>query len=121
MSDHRPRPLANAVALELERYTASAAMGDTGAAWWALERAHILSQPALALHLRVHCVMLAYAVRTLDPVEAIGQTARLLLAPLGDLTGRTPTGNTGRARVSAFARMPVPGDLRSVIDTADQR
>jgi len=120
MFDHRPTPLANAVALELERYRASAAMGDTGAAWWALERAHILSQPELALHLRVHLAMLTYAVRTLDPVEAIGQAVRLLLAPIGDLVGRTPAGNTGRARVSAFAPMPVPADLRSIIDTRDK-
>ncbi|MBT8427288.1 MAG: DUF3703 domain-containing protein, partial [Erythrobacter sp.] len=35
-------------------------------------------------------------------------------APLGNLTGRLPWGNTGRANVSAFAPMPYPDDLAEV-------
>jgi hypothetical protein len=104
------------VGLELERHDASAAIGDTGAAWWALERAHILSQPDLPLHLRVHWEMLGYAVRQRDLREVAGQTLRLALAPIGALTGRIPVGNTGRSNVSAFEAMPIPADLRAAID-----
>ena len=104
------------VGQELERHDASAAMGDTGAAWWALERAHILSQPDLPMHLRVHWAMLSYAVRQGDLLEIAGQTLRLALAPIGSLTGRLPVGNTGRSNVSAFQPMPIPADLRAAID-----
>ncbi len=104
------------VGLELERHDASAAVGDTGAAWWALERAHILSQPDLPLHMRVHWNMLGYAVRMGDLREIAGQTLRLALAPIGSLTGRIPVGNTGRSNVSAFEAMPIPADLRGAIN-----
>lgn len=121
MSQDKQARLGDAVRQELERHRAAAAMGDTGAAWWALERAHILSQPALSMHLRVHWAMLRYAVRTLDLIEAAGQALRLVLAPIGNLTGRTPLGNSGRARVSAFAPMPVPAELRTIVDKAARR
>lgn len=104
------------VGLALERDDASAAIGDTGAAWWALERAHILSQPDLPTHLRVRWTMLGYTVRQRDLCEVAGQTLRLALAPIGWLTGRLPVGNTGRSNVSAFEPMPIPAELRAAID-----
>jgi hypothetical protein len=100
---------------ELERHRLAAGMGDTGAAWWALERAHILSQSDLPMHLRVHWTMLGYAVRMRDLREIMGQTLRLALAPIGSLTGRIPVGNTGRSNVSAFQPMPIPEDLHAAI------
>jgi hypothetical protein len=104
------------VSAELERHRWAALAGDTGSAWWALERAHVVSQSDLSLHLRVHCSMLRYALRTLDLREAGGQLIRLLLAPLGALSGRTPLGNTGRARIDPFTPMPIPADLRRALD-----
>ncbi|RYY38006.1 MAG: DUF3703 domain-containing protein [Sphingomonadales bacterium] len=104
------------VGLEMDRYTGSAAIGDSGAAWWALERAHILSQPDLPMHLRVHWTMLGYAVRQRDLREVAGQTLRLALAPIGTLTGRIPVGNMGRSNVSAFEAMPIPADLSVAIE-----
>ncbi|TKD52281.1 DUF3703 domain-containing protein [Sphingomonas baiyangensis] len=103
---------------ELERQRWAASVGDVGSAWWALERAHIVSQSDLFLHLRVHGIMLMYGLRTADLREAAGQLLRLALAPLGTLSGRTPVGNTGRARVDPFAPMPVPGDLRRALEEA---
>ncbi len=116
MTDDDSVPLRELVGLELERHGASAAIGDTGAAWWALERAHIISQPDLPLHLRVHWTMLGYAIRMGDLREVAGQMLRLALAPIGSLTGRIPVGNTGRSNVSAFEPMAIPADLRAVID-----
>ena len=43
---------------------------------------------------------------------------RLLLVPLGSLTGRLPAGNNGRARVSAFDPMPMPEGLAVLIEAA---
>jgi hypothetical protein len=120
ISDEGRSTLQHAVSDERARHRAAAAMGDTSAAWRALERAHILSQPLLGLHMGVHGSMLRYALRTLDPVEAIGQLIRLLLAPIGALAGRIPAGNTGRARVNAFAQMPVSDDLRAIIERSSR-
>ena len=76
-----------------------------------LEGAHIIGQPHFALHLLSHWWMLKAALRLRDWVEVRGQCWRLLLTPLGHLSGRLPPGNTGRARVSAFQPMPLPDDL----------
>lgn len=89
---------------------------DRAGAWRSLERAHIVSQRALGPHMRVHTIMLGYAVHLRDYREITGQLTRLALAPLGSLTGRIPFGNTGRSNVSAFEPMPIPEDLRSVLD-----
>lgn len=110
--------LSSLVDAELERHRWAASVGDVGSAWWALERAHIVSQSNLLLHLRVHVIMLGYALRTADLRETGGQLLRLALAPLGTLSGRTPLGNTGRARVDPFAPMPIPGDLRRALEEA---
>lgn len=45
---------------------------------------------------------------------------RLALAPLGNLTGRIPQGNTGRSNVSAFQSMEVPDDLRQIMATRSE-
>ena len=49
--------------------------------------------------------MLALAARERDVRGAAGQLFRILLVPLGHLSGRLPLGNPGRATVSAFAPM----------------
>lgn len=106
------------VSRELAAHTAARAEGDMEGAWSALERAHILSQPLLGLHLRVHAAMLSLALVTRDRREAIGQLLRLVLAPLGTLTGRLPWGNSGRANVSAFKPSAIPDDLRDLLIAA---
>ena len=42
---------------------------------------------------------------------------RVLVAGPGSWTGRYPVGNTGGANVSAFQPMPVPDDLRAVLES----
>lgn len=101
---------------EIQNYRTQRTLCDEAGAWRSLERAHIIAQRALAPHMRVHKIMLRYAVHLRDYREVAGQLARLALAPLGSLTGRTPFGNTGRSNVSAFEPMPIPEDLRSVLD-----
>lgn len=105
----------SALRAELRRHADAASAGDASAAWTALERAHILAQPRLVPHLRVHVLMLRHAIATRDLREAIGQLVRVALAPLGAATGRIPVGNTGGANVSAFRPMPIPSDLRAIV------
>jgi hypothetical protein len=81
-----------------------------------LERAHILSQPLAGAHVRTHLAMLAYALRRRDRHEIVGQVLRVIVAGPGSWTGRYPVGNTGGANVSAFRPMPVPDDLRPLLE-----
>jgi hypothetical protein len=89
--------------------------GDVESSWRDLERAHILSQPWALAHVTVHAVMLSTAIAKRDAREAVGQMARLVVAGPGSLAGRSPEGNSGRARVSMFAPMPIPADLERIL------
>jgi hypothetical protein len=85
--------------------------------WKHLERAHILSQPMAGAHVRTHLAMLAYGFRRRDPHEIVGQLLRLIVAGPGSWSRRYPVGNTGGADVSAFQPMPVPEDLRAILES----
>jgi len=103
----------------------SHAAGDFRGALEHLERAHILGQRRLGRHMRVHLRMLDAALAMSDRREAAAQVWRLVLTPLGHLTGRLPEGNPGTGRVSAFASMPVPAELSALLgkdgDAASRR
>lgn len=111
-------PMRRVIADEMASFRAARSSGEQAVAWRHLERAHIVSQPHLGLHLASHWSMLGFAVELHDWRETAGQIVRLALAPLGALTGRIPVGNTGRSNVSAFQTMPVPDDLQRAIETA---
>ena len=65
-------------------------------------------------HTHVHWLMLAAGWRRRDWREAAGQAPRILASVLFSRLW-VPKGNSGRARVSAFAPMPVPADLRHLV------
>lgn len=109
------RAIAQALATEYRLYRATRRAGDVAAGWHHLERAHIIAQTDLRAHIASHGAMLAFALRLGDGREAAGQLVRLVLAPLGHLTGRLPFGNTGRSNVSAFAPMALPPDLAAIL------
>ena len=108
------------IAAEMAAYGSAVEAGDDDRAWHHLERAHIVSQSYLGPHLASHDAMLRFAIERRDWSEVLGQIVRIILAPLGALTGRLPVGNTGRSNVSAFAPMPLPDDLQLEIDQTDQ-
>lgn len=108
------------IAAEMAAYRSAVKAGDDDRAWHHLERVHIVSQPYLGPHLASHGAMLGFAIRRRDWSEVMGQIVRIILAPIGAVTGRLPVGNTGRINVSAFAPMPVPDDLQLEIDQPDQ-
>jgi len=90
--------------------------GDLRSAFVLLERAHVLGQRHFGRHMLVHRRMLRVAWVGRDWREIRGQLSRLVLTPLGHLTGRLPVGNTGGSNVSAFATMPVPSELQALLD-----
>ena len=89
--------------------------------WTLLEDAHVLSQPWAWLHVRVHGSMFVTAMLQRDVREVRGQLSRIAVAGPGSLSGRYPTGNTGRARVPATQPMPIAGELAEVLQRAGQR
>jgi Protein of unknown function (DUF3703) len=89
----------------------SRACRDAVSEWHHLERAHILSQPMAAAHVRTHLAMLTYGIRAHDRREVLGQIFRLALAGPGSWSGRYPVGNTGGAAISAITPLPIPDDL----------
>lgn len=101
---------------DLARAREARGRSDRDAAWKALERAHVLSQPSAWLHTRVHVRMFADAFRDLDLREIAGQAVRILAAPIGSWLGRYPLGNTGRARVPILQPMPLAPDVAAVFD-----
>lgn len=94
---------------------------DWSRCWSLLETAHILSQPWAWMHVRVHGSMFVAAVVQRDVREVRGQLSRIAVAGPGSLSGRYPTGNTGRARVPATQPMPIAGELAEVLQRAGQR
>ena len=96
------------------------AAGDSAGEWRHLERAHILSQPNIRLHVATHLAMLAAALRQRNRAEIVGQLTRLLLAAPGTATGKYPRGNTGGANVSAFRPMAVPADLAEILERSSR-
>ena len=109
--------LKTAIALELEAAAAAESALDHAAATAHLERAHVLSQRITYLHVKTHVRMLLFAIRRRDWREIRGQSTRI---PAALVFSRIwiPRGNTGGANVSAFLSMPIPDQLRSLLDAA---
>jgi Protein of unknown function (DUF3703) len=115
------RALRDAWTGEMAAASAARAKGDAAATWHHLERAHILSQPLPGAHVRTHGAMFTAALRRRDRREIVGQVFRLIVAGPGSMTRRYPVGNTGGTDVSAFEPMPIPEDLRAVLDANTTR
>ncbi len=114
MTPTSPREAAYDAALsEASRLVAA---GDLATAYATLERAHVLGQRDFVPHLRVHLRMLRVAWDMGDSREVRGQLVRIVLTPIGHLTGRLPLGNTGAWNVSAFAPMPGSPELARLLD-----
>lgn len=105
-----------AFARELQLAREARNLGQLDQAWTHLERTHILGQTRLGLHLQAHSQMLGLAWFQRNAGEVVGQAIRLAATFLGHLTGRLPTGNTGRSNVSMFKPMDIPQDLRAVLE-----
>ncbi len=94
------------------------ATGAAAAAFAHLERAHVLGQSSTFHHVRVHGLMLLWALRHRAPKEVRGQVLRIVGAASKTAFGWIPTGNTGGVNISPFKPLPVPPDLASLIEGA---
>lgn len=110
-----PQAVRAAFAAEL---AASRTASTSEARWYALERAHILSQPWAVPHTKAHAAMLGVAWRERNRREAVGQVIRLVVAAPGSALGKYPEGNTGRATVPLTKPLPIPADLAALLASA---
>jgi hypothetical protein len=108
-------PLREAFELELKAAHAAVSAGHHEIAWERLERAHILGQRSTRAHVRSHVAMLRFGWHLKNWHEILGQLSRIIGASLFSRLW-IPEGNTGGANVSAFRSMPVPSDLRRLLE-----
>jgi hypothetical protein len=80
-----------------------------------LERAHVLGQNRVSLHVLTHWHMLRVALLRRDMKAVLGQLARIVLGAIGSAVGAVPSGNTGGTDVSMFRRMPIDPELLSIM------
>ncbi len=96
---------------------ASADSRDWHGVWSSLGMAHVLSQPLVWPHTRVHAWMLWFGLRTGNLREAFGQLLRIVLTPIGTALGRLPVGNPGLVRYSVLEPMPIPEEAARIFET----
>lgn len=89
--------------------------GDLDSAFTHLERAHVLGQRDTLRHTWSHWWMFRVGLRRGDLREMRGQVLRMLASMLFSRIW-VPEGNTGGADVSPVRPMPIPEDLRSLLD-----
>jgi Protein of unknown function (DUF3703) len=104
-----------------ERYIKQAvvakASGQVNECWHCLEYAHIAAQPMALQHLKVHLLMLALSIETLNLKEFFGQLTRSAIAVPGSLLKKYPAGNPGTSHISMFQICEIPSDLREELDS----
>jgi hypothetical protein len=100
---------------ELDAARQLESQGELLAAFARLERAHILSQRHASAHVAVHLRMMRVGWKRRDAREVLGQITRSLAALLFSSLW-VPVGNTGGANVSALRPMPLPDDLRALLE-----
>lgn len=91
---------------------------DTQLEFSHLERAHVIGQESTYWHVKVHVLMLLWAVRQHSVREVFGQLFRIVGAATKTPLGLLPQGNTGGANVSPFKKMPIAPDLAALIQKA---
>ncbi len=119
MFTHFSRKIRPYVETELNLARQQQRLGNPTAAFAHLENAHVLGQASTYLHLKVHILMLHWAIINRQPREALGQILRSLGALGKTWIGLVPKGNTGGSNVSPFRTMPVTQEHAAIIARAN--
>ena len=90
--------------------------GDFNLSFSHLERAHILGQSFVIAHTKSHWWMLKVGIRTNNIKEIIGQITRIIASIVFSKIW-VPLGNTGGANVSPIKPMPIPEDLKKILES----
>lgn len=111
-----PKSLKSYFDKEIAGYQEAYKQGNLTDAWQHLERAHILGQAYPWQHTYVHYKMLFFGIHIKSKREVVGQIPRLLVGGIKSFVGKVPVGNTGGANVSPLQPMPIPKELKKIID-----
>ena len=103
---------------ELAKSKHANSTGDYQLEFAYLERAHVLGQESTFWHVKVHLLMLAWALRNRSAREITGQIVRTLGALVVTPFGAVPIGNTGGANISPFEKMAIDPELAALIKKA---
>jgi hypothetical protein len=103
---------------ELQLASLANSQGDKIKAFKHLENAHVIGQNSTYLHVKVHCLMFAWALKERKPKELFGQVMRIFGAATKTAIGLVPEGNTGGANVSPFKVMAISVEHANYIKTA---
>lgn len=103
---------------ELANAAEAGSAGDALQEFAHLERAHVIGQESTYWHVKVHVLMLLWAVRNHSVREVLGQLFRIVGAATKTAFGLVPQGNTGGANVSPFKKMPIAPELAASIQKA---
>ncbi len=112
------KQIAPHIDVELANAKLARAAGEVDQEFTYLERAHVLGQESTYWHVKVHGLMLAWAIRNGSAAEASGQAIRIVGAATKTMFGLVPQGNTGGANVSPFRKMPIAPELAALIAKA---
>lgn len=108
--------LQNHIQSELDSAEQHRDAGDFYSAFRHLERAHVLGQASTFHHTMIHWRMFKLGLGMRSAREIWGQLIRIIGAATKTPLGIYPTGNTGGANVWFFKPMPVPEDLKRLLD-----
>ena len=109
------------VEAELELACEARFLGDHIIEFSHLENAHVIGQESTYWHVKVHWLMLLWAIRNSKHKEVLGQIFRLVGAATKTVFGLVPQGNTGGANVSPFKVMPIKPEHAEIIRNAKLR
>ncbi len=111
-----PKNLGKYFKKEIQNYKNAFKAGNLEMAWWHLERAHILGQAYPLEHSYVHYKMLSFGIHIKSSKEIIGQIPRLLVGGIKSFVDKIPVGNTGGANVPPLKPMPIPEELKILLE-----
>lgn len=106
------------IEVELASAKRANSVGDFQQEFSYLERAHVIGQESTYWHVKVHVLMLMWAIRNSSIRETFCQVFRIVGAATKTAFGLVPSGNTGGADVSPFKKMPIDPELEALIQKA---
>jgi Protein of unknown function (DUF3703). len=112
------RNVAPFVVTEIDLALKARCAGNIDLEFTHLENAHVIGQESTFWHVKVHILMLQWAVRNSRVGEFLGQVARIIGAATKTAFGLVPKGNTGGANVSPFKVMPIKPEHQAAISRA---
>jgi len=118
MFNHFQKNIANYVVAEISDAKKARSTGNINIEFKHLENAHVLGQESTYWHVKVHILMLLWALRNYQFKEIFGQIFRVIGAVTKTAIGLVPQGNTGGANISPFKVLPIKPEHQTIINNA---